>query len=463
MIEFKDVSYSYLNGEGGVKNINLTVNDGEFVVFCGKSGCGKTTLTRIINGLAFHFYKGKYSGEVYIDDKEISEIPVGEICLNVGSVFQDPRSQFFDKYVEGEVAFGCENTGFTPENIRQNTDAAIDALSIEHLRNRRLFELSSGEKQKTAIASIYAMIPAVYVMDEPSSNLDRTATEELAKTLQKLKADGKTVVVAEHRINYLTSLADRFIYIKDGEISEQFLTNEFMALSDEKLAEYGLRASQRPELKQSKTKKSEIINGGCFEISRLCAAYKKPLFTDFCMSADCGDVVAIMGENGAGKTTLCRIISGIKGAKKGDIRLNGKALNKRRRLKHMFLVLNGSDNRTFTDSVCSEPLFGLSKKEIQQKQSACDALLRELNLSHLADRHPLTLSGGQKQRLSIATALMQNREVIIFDEPTSGLDYDNMIQVSAAIKAAANKGKIILIVSHDVEFINSAANKIFKM
>ena len=456
------MSYSYLNGKGGVKNVSLNIHDGEFVVLCGKSGCGKTTLTRIINGLAFHFYKGVYSGEACIDGKGISEIPSNEICLRVGSVFQDPRSQFFDKHVEGEVAFGCENIGLTLVEIRENTDMAINALSIEHLRSRKLLELSSGEKQKTAIASIYAMTPSIYVLDEPSSNLDQAATEELAKILYQLKTDGKTIIVAEHRISYLMELADKFIHIKDGIIEEQFSPDEFSALSDEDISERGLRCRQKPELNKGFTE-LHTANGGRLEIANVNAAYKKPLFNDFCLSAERGDVVAISGSNGIGKTTLCRIISGMKAPQNGEIRLDGKTLNKQRRLKHTFLVLNGSDNRSFTDTVLGEPLFRFERKEVQQKQSACEQLLIELNLSHLSDRHPLTLSGGQKQRLSIVTALMQEKEVIILDEPTSGLDYENMIQVASAIKAAASKDKIVLVVSHDVEFINCVANKVYKI
>ena len=463
MIEFRNLSYSYLNGKGGIKNISLKINDGEFVVFCGKSGCGKTTLTRIINGLAFHFYKGMYSGEAYINGRDISEIPSSENCLNVGSVFQDPRSQFFDKYVEGEIAFGCENIGFTQEIIRKNTEASIRELSIERLRSRKLLQLSSGEKQKTAIASIYAMMPNIYVLDEPSSNLDKKATKELAEILKKLKASGKTVIVAEHRISYLADLADRFIHIRDNNIVEEFSPDEFWKLSDVEISERGLRSRTPSELKEDCVIDNNSEKSCDFEIRNLAAAYKEPLFTDFCLSAERGDVVAVLGANGEGKTTLCRIISGIKKAKKGEVRLNGKLLSKRQRLKNTFLVLNGSDNRTFTDRVSAEPLFGLTKKEIQQKQSACDALLKELNLKHLSSKHPLTLSGGQKQRLSIVTALIQDKDVIIFDEPTSGLDYENMIQVAAAIQTAASKGKIVLVVSHDIEFINCVANKVVRI
>jgi energy-coupling factor transporter ATP-binding protein EcfA2 len=460
MIAFNNFSYTYLNGEGGVQNIHLKIRQGEFVVLCGRSGCGKTTLIRAINGLAFHFYKGRYSGEALIDNTDISEIPSSEICLKVGSVFQDPRSQFFDKRVEGEIAFGCENIGLLPEEIRRRTNAAAESLSLAPLKARRLIRLSSGEKQKTAIASICAMGPQIYVLDEPSSNLDGRATKELAATLSQLKAAGKTIVVAEHRVNYLADLADRFVYINEGQIEEQFSAGEFLALSDKALARRGLRCTKQSVIDHKAAARDEH---SYFMVDHLCAAYQKPLFSGFCLSADRGHVAAITGANGMGKTTLCRILSGLKKEKSGEIRLQGKTLGKNKRLRHMYLVLNGADNRSFTSSVSEEPLLGLDRKAAAQKRAACDALLRKLNLSQLSDRHPLTLSGGQKQRLSIATALMQEREIIILDEPTSGLDYDNMVQVSAAIRSAAEQGKVVLVVSHDVEFINVVADRVFQL
>ena len=219
MIEFENVSFSYTGQEhGGLRDINLKISDGECVLFCGRSGCGKTTITRLVNGLIPQFYQGELHGRVLVDGQEISNIPMYQIAAKVGSVFQNPRTQFFNVDTDSEIAFGIENEARPPKKLAERVEQTTEDLHIQKLRNRNIFELSGGEKQKIAFASVYAMNPQIYLLDEPSSNLDMTSIQELKEHLRLIKKQGKTVLIAEHRLYYLMELADRIVYLENGEI-----------------------------------------------------------------------------------------------------------------------------------------------------------------------------------------------------------------------------------------------------
>ena len=210
MIELKQVSFTYQGQEhDGLRDIDLTIADGECVLFCGRSGCGKTTITRLVNGLIPQFYAGELTGSVRVDGQEISGLPMYQIAAKVGSVFQNPRTQFFNVDTDSEIAFGIENEARPPQELAERVEQTTEDLHIQSLRGRNIFELSGGEKQKIAFASVYAMNPEIYLLDEPSSNLDMTSIQELREHLQLIKGQGKTILIAEHRLYYLMDIADR--------------------------------------------------------------------------------------------------------------------------------------------------------------------------------------------------------------------------------------------------------------
>ena len=223
MIRIDHVTFSYgeeSESAGGVQDINLNIEDGQFIVLCGESGCGKTTITRLINGLIPHYYEGKMSGNVWVNKAKISEQPLYDTAKIVGSVFQNPRSQFFNVDTDSEISFGMENLTYPREKMKERISKTVADLDIAHLTGRSIFELSGGEKQKVAFASIYAMSPSIYLLDEPSSNLDMDAIEDLRRTLELLKKQGKTILIAEHRIYYLRELVDRIVYMENGAMME---------------------------------------------------------------------------------------------------------------------------------------------------------------------------------------------------------------------------------------------------
>lgn len=206
MIEMKNVTYTYRVTDEvgtpmlrvGVLGLNLTIRDGEFLVLTGKSGCGKTTVCRLINGLIPHYYEGEKNGKVLMDGKDVSSQPIHETAQAVGSVFQNPRSQFFNVDTTSELAFFAENQGIAPERIRDTIDEMSDKMNLTKLLGRSMFKLSGGEKQKIACGTIAVADSSVIVLDEPSSNLDMDAIEDLRNTLEMWKAQGKTVIIADH-------------------------------------------------------------------------------------------------------------------------------------------------------------------------------------------------------------------------------------------------------------------------
>ena len=232
MIELIDVNYR-VDEYAILTEINLKISTGECVLLAGESGSGKTTLTQLINGLIPHFYScGQLDGGVCIQGVPLAETCMYKLAEKIGNVFQNPKSQFFYTDSSAEIAFGLENRGVQPEKIRKRIVTTANDLGIENLLGRNIFKLSGGEKQIIAFASAYAVEPEIYVLDEPSSNLDNTSIERLKGLLHYIKSQGKTVIIAEHRLNYLQSIADRVVYLRSGRIVREFKAEQFRALSE---------------------------------------------------------------------------------------------------------------------------------------------------------------------------------------------------------------------------------------
>ena len=309
MIELRNINFRYAGGSdaGGLVNIDLIIPDGQVILLCGQSGCGKTTLTRLVNGLIPNYYEGELSGEVLLDGKNISRLPLYETAKYVGSVFQNPRTQFFTVDSTSELAFGCENQGLPEEEIIQRVKSTAEQFDMENLLGKNIFSLSGGEKQKIACASVSASNPPIIVLDEPSSNLDMSATKDLRRMIQIWKQQGKTVIIAEHRFYYLKELIDRVIYLKNGKIEKDHLASDALKLSAAQQAEMGLRPF---DLGAFPVVAHSAVSCGTIECENFHFAYTKQrnaLDIDSLSLPQAG-IIAVIGHNGAGKSTLARTI-----------------------------------------------------------------------------------------------------------------------------------------------------------
>lgn len=455
MLELNHVSFQYEESDYGVFNIDLRIAAGECVVLIGESGCGKTTVTRLVNALAPAYYPGIRTGGIFIGHKELSELHTWEVGKIVGSVFQDPRRQFFSSELLGEVAFACENHGLSQHEIRRNTDMAIRRMNLGHLTDRPLDVLSGGEKQRVAIASAYAMQPSIYVLDEPTSNLDAAGINHLKQTLHQLKEEGYSLLIAEHRLTWLDGLADRYVYMAQGHIRGVYSPAEMKALPDGQREKMGLRAAGQIHICSFADSRKQAVPAIQAEhIS--CRRGKTVIWEGLSLSAPCGQITAVTGHNGVGKTTMGLTLSGLMPFQGGCVYIGGTKLSGRKLRQHVYYCSNDTGTQFFTNSVLEELL--LDKKRTERNLSlACDILAR-MKLLFWKDTHPAKLSGGQRQRLAVACALLSEKNILILDEPTSGLDGRNMRLIAAELKAAAQMGKTILVITHDEELINTCCH-----
>ena len=450
MIQIEHVTFSYGENEektNGIRDVSLSVGDGECVVLCGESGCGKTTVTRLINGLIPHYYDGHLSGSVLVNGKKVSEQPLYDTAAMVGSVFQNPRSQFFNVDTTSELSFGCENLGKPEAEILSKMDQTVQEFRMEKLMNRSIFEISGGEKQKVACAGAAMMRPEVYVLDEPSSNLDAASIKDLRRILAAWKREGKTIVLSEHRLYYLKGIADRFIYLKGGKIEREFSAEEFAALTEAERKEMGLRAFslERAVLPCAEDTPAETMKLRDFTFS-----YKggREVLHMKEETLPVNRMVGIIGNNGAGKSTFSRCLCGLE-KKCGEVVWNGKTYRPKDRLNTCYMVMQEVNHQLFTESVLDEILISMENEDPAQAEE----ILAKLDLSAVKDRHPMSLSGGQKQRVAIASAIASNRSIMIFDEPTSGLDYKHMKEVAHVLRSLQRAGISLYIITHDAELI----------
>ncbi len=469
-VQLEDVSYTYPGAaQPTLRSVSLEVPAGQCVVVTGPSGCGKTTLSRLVNGLVPHVYAGEVMGRVRVGGTEVAAWTADELGVRVGSVFQNPRSQFVNLDVASEIAFGCENLGLPRAEIVERVEEAAAALGIRPLLDRSIEELSGGQKQAVILASALAMRPAVFVLDEPTASLDTVSMMRLAEVVAALKAQGKTVIVSEHRLWWLHGVADRVVLMEEGSVAGDWDAASYGALPRAERAALGMRAWTVTEMEEEMVARVEVATAASAEGSpapatgaataegltaqSLTVAFRRkpPVLEGLSLAVAPGRVLGIVGRNGAGKTTLLRCLSGLTRERAGSVALDGRALAARERPGTVHLVMQEPGYQLFADS---------ARAELRLPDAEADELLAAFGLAACAERHPLSLSGGERQRLAIAAGIAQGARALVLDEPTSGLDRANMERVAAALRRVAAAGAPVALVTHDYEFLCAVCDEV---
>mgnify|MGYP002593916487 CR=1 FL=1 len=448
VIDINNVCFHYQEQKNAsLTHVNLQINEGEVVVLCGESGCGKSTIIRLINGLIPYYYKGRMDGQVKVLGHLTQEGNIYNMGSKVSSVFQNPRSQFFCVDVKSELAFGAENLNYDKDEIIKRIEDASHELKFEYLLDRTMFQLSGGEKQKIACASVSITDNPIVVLDEPSSNLDMHAVTELKAMIRYWKQKGKTVVIAEHRFQYLKEIADRFIYMKKGKIVREFSSVEMQKLPAEKLMSMGLRNLSYDNLEIQNYNEAKTFMRIHDFIFRYKGSKKLSLFIDE-MDIPKASVIAIIGRNGAGKSTFVRCLCGLEKKAKGLLEDGNVMLKAKKRLNNSFLVMQDVNRQLFTESVEEEIILSMDEKN----DNLLEGILKEFDLYDYRKQHPISLSGGQKQRVAIAGILAMSPSIIILDESTSMLDPKGKTEINALVhQLNKDKNMTILSITHDIE------------
>lgn len=462
MINSQDVSFKYLHtNDPFLKNINLEVTPGECVLICGSSGSGKTTFSRLINGISPNYLEGDLKGQLYTTDLKAGEAEIEEYVPVVGSVFQNPKTQHFTVDTTSELAFPLENTGADPEFIREQIKNKAESFQISYLLDRNIFELSGGEKQQIAFVAANMLEPAILVLDEVTSNLDQEAIHRIRYMVQELKNKNMTIIIFEHRLSWTKDLVDRYILFEKGKVKDEWTASDFNELSNEDLHHLGLRSmdlSIHRKKIQEKIKHSKENMSGMLQTNNLDIGYSnRDVLSELDLDFQSGEILGLMGPNGTGKSTLANTLTGLQKPISGEIIWKNEKMSPKQLIQKSFLVMQDMNYQLFSDSVEDEILLGAEHSEYLED------VMEDLNLTDYKDRHPMSLSEGQKQRVAIASALLSGKEIIIFDEPTSGLDYLHMERFGKLLNKLKATKAVIIVITHDEELASEWCDSIIQL
>ncbi|MBO0839598.1 MAG: ABC transporter ATP-binding protein [Sciscionella sp.] len=465
MILIKDVHWTYHSThEMALDGLDLHVRRGETVVLCGPSGSGKSTALRLMNGLIPHFHEGILDGEVRVNGAPITDL--AQIGRVTGTVLQHPRRQFFTDAVDAELAFALENFGTPPPEIRDRVSHVTTDFGLAGFAGR-LHELSGGQQQRVACAAAVTHKPPLLLLDEPTSNLSPRSIKDLTATLRRLRESGTTLVIGEHRLHYLRGLADRIVVLRDGRVHREWTSAEFARLTDDALREEGLRgidtpprtyattvSAHGPSVAPGSARTSTTSDTGIMLRGIRCAFHGHRALDIEQAHLPAGMITAVTGPNGTGKSTLARIIAGLQ-RHNGQVLLDGNPLSRAQRQRATAVVMQDVQRQLFTDSVTAELRLDMSPEHGEHAA----AVLTDLDLADLGDRHPLSLSGGQQQRLVVATARLSGRRIVIFDEPSSGVDHRHLRSMTRTMRTVADTGAVVVLISHDADLLAIAADQ----
>jgi energy-coupling factor transport system ATP-binding protein len=444
MIAIEGLSYRFEGGQDhALRDVNLDVQPGEFLVVTGPSGCGKSTLALAVGGYLFRQFDGQAEGAVTVDGMDARRQPIYDLAETVGLVQQNPETQFCTLTVQDEVAFGLENRRLPPHEIRERIDWALGIVGADHLLHRPLAALSGGEKQKVAVAAVMAAKPRLLIFDEPTSNLDPTATAEIFQVIQHIREKaGITVIVIEHKVDYLRPFGPRLVSMDAGHI-----------VYDGPLADAPSPSLPNPP-GAGEGPQGPVVEGPALRVEDLHAGYNgHRVLRGVSLEVHPGEFVAVMGDNGSGKTTFLRCLLGLLKPREGRVEVLGRDTRHTpvsRLACRVGLVFQNPDHQIFADSVWDEAIF--APRNFGNLDAATTAgvarLLERSGLAGRRDDHPYRLSYGQKRRLNLVSVLSYAPDLILLDEVLIGQDPANAAFLLDLLCERARQGAAVVMVNH---------------
>jgi energy-coupling factor transport system ATP-binding protein len=489
-ISVDNLRYRYPNQiDLALDHVSFEIEKGEFIGIIGKNGSGKSSLCQSLNGLIPHFHKGAYGGQVIIDGKSVKETPISEMATICGMVFQNPFTQMTGSKltVYEEVAFGLENLGIPRSEMIKRVEEALLLMDIPDLKHQSPFELSGGQMQRVAIASVMAMRPKLMIFDEPTSQLDPKGTEDVFKTIRKLSDEGITVIIVEHKIEKLAEYADRLLLMSDGKVIDfdqpkslftrinlkSHHVNPPIFINIIKQLGMDLSANGMPvtldeaaAILKSKGETAaypmvdhheKITPASRISIQNVSFSYDKGKNVLQDINLEIGNqATAIIGQNGAGKSTLMKLLKGLIKPTQGTCFIDGintKHSTAAKLSSKIGMVFQNPDDQIFKNTVFDEVAFGPRNHygETTAKKLTNEAL-RRVGMIEKRDVNPYDLSFADRKLISIASILGMNPDIIIFDEPTLGQDSLGIATLKKIIESLISEKKTVLAILHDMDF-----------
>ena len=500
-LEVEHLKYRYPHTKKlALDDISFTAEKGEFIGIIGENGAGKSTLSQAFCGLVPQFYKGAYGGKVTVDGIDAATTPTAELCKKVGLIFQNPFNQLSGAKdtVWDEVAFGLENFGVPAEQIHERLDKVLHQLDIWQFREKNPFDLSGGQMQRVAIASVLAMEPEILLLDEPTSQLDPQGSEEVFHTVELLAKTGITIFMIEQKMEKLASYCDKILLLHEGKQIDFDTPEKIFSRPD--LAELGICPPYvtrycieqnlfRPDgtypvtmedvkrvLKRDMERKVTLpqltdpvlieVPEDRFAVRNLKFSYTEdhPIFENFQLSLD-QRPTAIIGQNGAGKTTLVRLLKGLLKPSAGTILYQGEDISRRTVASlagQVGYVFQNPDDQIFKYKVIDEVMFGplnIGMPKEKAKEKAMEALALT-ELTSYAGENPYDLELSQRKLVAIASVLAMDTDVIILDEPTIAQDYRGKEIIRNIITSLSGQGKLVLAILHDMDFVAQCFSRV---
>jgi len=505
-VVLENVSFSYRGSNTVLRDVNLKIRRGEFFGIVGPTGAGKTTLLYAISGVVPHYYSGLLSGRVVTCGLDTSRHTLNEISRKANLVMQDPESQLFNLHVTEELRWGLENLGVSNDEIDERVNQVAKFMKIDNLKDRLTFNLSGGEKQKVAIASVYALEPEVILLDEPTSELDSQGSDLVFEVVRKLTSrKGTTVIMVEHKVEQLAEFADRIALMNDGKIltisePREFFLNGALheaGIDPPQIVELGHRLKSRFPASRIPLTLAEAVqayggfprsyNGSdnhahgkrakvrdssskpIIDVVDLELTYPPPhehtALKDINLTIDRGEFTALIGHNGSGKTTLARCIVGLLKPTRGRVYVNGvdnRNIPLSRMAQSVGFVFQNPNHQLFNDTVWSEITCGLKnlKKPRDYIKQRGEEVLKLMDLERYRDIHPFRLGEGTKQRVAVASILAMNPELLIVDEPTTGHSPRESMMVCQLLQSLNKEGMTILMVTHSMPLVAQYATRV---